>query len=204
MDQSWPNRQQGGAPQSAVPMGAFRQGIIPTKERGAGSGDQYGKLRRHTRLSQSENQSSGAEEEWLSSSVEASGSYGQSPTLHGLQAEGIRYSRGGAASNGSGPMSSSPRSPNPRGYMSFQSRRSRAQQEDQGHPVTTVKASGTPHRQYSRGRNRTSSENENKGSRGPSQRKRGFSETESRPRWDKYGTSHTRDWERRDVCFQFI
>lgn len=191
MDRSLPNHQKGGAPQHAAPMGAFRQGNIPSLEKGIISGDkvQFGKPRRHTRLSQSE--SSGAEEEWLSTSMEASGSYGQSPILEGTQAESNHQRR--LASNGNGPLSSSPRSPNTRGYLTFQSRRSRGQQRDQGYPVTTVKASGIPHRQYSRGRNRTSSETEQggKGSRGPAQRKRGLSETEIRPRWDKYGTSHT-------------
>ncbi|XP_035526284.1 uncharacterized protein LOC118334476 [Morone saxatilis] len=197
MDQSVPNRQQGGAPQHAIPVGAFRQGNIPSKERGIISGDkvQFGKLRRPIRLSQSE--SSGAEEERLSTSMEARGSFGRSPVLQGMQAEGNPYHRGvyeqaeghyqrRLASNGNGPLSSSPRSPNTRGYLSFQSRRTHGQQQDQGHPVTTVKASGTPHRQYSRGRNRTSSETEQggKGSRGPTQRRRGLSETESRPRWD--------------------
>ncbi|KAE8290767.1 Elongation factor 1-delta [Larimichthys crocea] len=207
MDQSSPNRQQGGAaPQHGPPVGAFRLGNIPINERGVLSGAevQYGRLRQRTRLSQSESQSSGAEEEWLSTSLEASGSYGQSPVLQGTPAEGVWYHRSvheqaesnhqrRLASNGNGPLSSSPRSPNTRGYTSFQSRRPRGQQQDQGHPVTTVKASGTPHRQYSRGRNRTSSETEkgSKGSRGPTQRKRGLSETESRPRWDKYGTAHT-------------
>lgn len=202
MDQSLPNRQQGGPSQHA----AFKQGNVPTKGRGIISGDkvQLGRLRQRTRLSQSESQSSGAEEECLSTSMEANGSYSQSPILQGMQAEGIWHQRSAyeqaesnyqrrLTSNGNGPLSSSPRSPNTRGTLSFQSRRAHSQQQDQGHLVTTVKASGTPHRQYSRGRNRTSSETEQggKGSRGPTQRKRGLSETESRPRRDKYGTSHT-------------
>ncbi|XP_042353525.1 uncharacterized protein LOC121951314 isoform X2 [Plectropomus leopardus] len=190
MDQSWPNHQQGGAPQHAVPVGAFRQVSNPII-----SGDkvQFERLRRRARVSES----SGAEEERLSSSIEASGSYGQSPVIQGFQAESVLFSRSPfeqaeinyqrwLANNANGALSSSPRSPNTRGNMTFQSRRSRSQQQDQGHPITTVKASGTPHRRYSRGRNRTSSETEqgNKGSRGPTQRKRGLSETESRPRWD--------------------
>ncbi|XP_031150367.1 eukaryotic translation elongation factor 1 delta a (guanine nucleotide exchange protein) isoform X5 [Sander lucioperca] len=199
MDQSWPNHQQGGAPQHAVPVGTFRQGNNPTI---GGDEVQFGRLRQRTRLSESH--SFGAEEEWLSTSMEARGSYGQSPVLQGMQAEGILYNcstyeqtesnyQQRLASNGNGPLSSSPRSPNTRGYMTFQSRRSLAQQQDPGHPVTTVKASGTPHRRYSRGRNRTSSETEQggKGSKGPTQRKRGLSETKSKPRWEKYGTSHT-------------
>lgn len=206
MDQSFPNYQYGGAPQPAAPVGAFRLGNVPTQERGIISGDkvQFGRPRRHTRLSQSEGQGSGAEEEWLSSSMEGTGSYGQSPILQDMQAEGMWYQRSAyehaesnyqrwRAANGSGALSSSPRSPNTRGYQTFQTRRSRGQQQDQGHPVTTVKASGTPHRQNSKGRYRTSSETERggKGSRGPTQRRRGLSETEGRPRWDKYGTFHT-------------
>ncbi|XP_071348081.1 eukaryotic translation elongation factor 1 delta a (guanine nucleotide exchange protein) isoform X10 [Trachinotus anak] len=204
MDQSWPNRQQRGAPQNAVPVGAIRQVNVPTSERGIISGDnvQFGRLRRRTRLSQSESQSSGPEDERLSSSVEASGSYGQSPILQGMQAEGIWYNRSAyeqaegnyqrrLATNNNGPLSSSPRSPNTRGSLTYRSRRAHDQQQDQGHPVTTVKASGTPHRQYSRGRNRTSSETEQggKGSKGPNQRKRGLSETESRPRRDNTNMS---------------
>uniref|UniRef100_A0A3P8UBB4 Eukaryotic translation elongation factor 1 delta a (guanine nucleotide exchange protein) n=1 Tax=Amphiprion percula TaxID=161767 RepID=A0A3P8UBB4_AMPPE len=199
MDQSLPNRQQRGAPQNAAPVGAFRQGNAPAVERGIISGDnvQFRRLRRHT-----QSDSSGAEEEWLSSSVEASGSYGQSPVLQGMQSEAIRYNRNTyeqaesnhhrrLASNGNGPLSSSPRSPNTRGSLTFHSRRIHGQQVDQGYPVTTVKASGTPHRQFSRGRNRTSSETEQggKGSRGPHLRKRGLSETESRPRWDNANMS---------------
>ncbi|XP_040910431.1 elongation factor 1-delta-like isoform X2 [Toxotes jaculatrix] len=202
MDQSLPSHQQRGAPQDAVPVGTFGQGNVPPLERGIISGDnlQFGRLRHRTSLSQSESQSSGAEDERLSSSIEASGSYGQSPILQGMQAEGIWYNRNAyeqaesnyqrrLTSNNNGPLSSSPRSSN-RGSLTFHSRRTNKQQQDQGHPVTTVKASGTPHRQYSRGRNRTSSETEHggKGSRGPNQRKRGPSETE-RPRWDNTNMS---------------
>ncbi|KAM7379517.1 hypothetical protein PAMP_005063 [Pampus punctatissimus] len=195
MDQFWPNTEQGAAPQHAVPVRTFREGNAPVLERSIISGDniQFGKLRRRTRLSQSENQSSGAEEECLSTSMEASGSYGQSPVLKGMQAEKVWYNRSSyeqaesnyyqrLASNGNKPLSSSPRSPNTRSF----SRRTNNQQQDQAHPVTTVKSSGTPHRRYSRGRNRTTSETEQggKGSRGPKQRKRGLSETESKPRRD--------------------
>ncbi|XP_029308800.1 eukaryotic translation elongation factor 1 delta a (guanine nucleotide exchange protein) isoform X4 [Cottoperca gobio] len=197
MDQSQPNRQQGGVPQHAVPVGTFRQGNNPRMEESIISGDkvQFGRLHRRTRLS--EGHSSGAEEERLSTSMEGRGWYGQSPVLQGMQAEGILPNRSTheqnernyqrrLPSNGNGPLSSSPRSPNTRRYMTFQSKRSRGQQQDQGHPGTTVKASATPHRRYSRGRNRTSSETEqgSKGSWGPTQRRKVFSETESRPRWD--------------------
>lgn len=200
MDQS----HQRGSPQNAIPVGAFRQGHVPTMERGIISGDnvQFGRLRQRSRLSQSE--SSGAEEERLGSSMEASGSYGHSPVFQGVQAEAMRYDRSAfehaesnyqrwLAANGNGPLSSSPRSPNTRGPLTFHSRRTHDQQQDQEHAVTTVRASGTPHRQFIRGRNRTSSETEqgSKGSRGPHLRKRGLSETESRPKWDKYDTSHT-------------
>ncbi|KAM3603777.1 uncharacterized protein V6R79_001961 [Siganus canaliculatus] len=194
-DQSWP---QGGAPQHAAPVGAFRQGNVPIypKERGFAGGDkaQFGSPRQRSRLSHSE--SSGHEEEWVSTSMEARGSYGQSPVYHGMQPEGIWYNRSSfeqaesnyqrwLVHNGNGPLSSSPRSPSTRNYMNFQSKRT------QGHPVTPVKASGTPHRQSSRGRNRTSSETEQKGkgSRAPNQRKRGLSETEGRPMWDNSNMS---------------
>ncbi|KAL3988641.1 MKL/myocardin-like protein [Sarotherodon galilaeus] len=192
MDQSCQNHQQSRAPQNAVPMGAFRQGSVPALERGIISGDnvQFGRLRRHTRLSQSE--SSGAEEEWLSSSVEASGSYGQTPVLQGLQAEAVWYNRNihDQVESG-GPLSSSPRSPNTRGFLLSHSRPNQSQQQGQGPSVTTVKASGTPHRQIGKGRNRTSSETEQggKGSRGPHPRKRGISETESKPKRDNTNMS---------------
>ncbi|XP_030015855.1 eukaryotic translation elongation factor 1 delta a (guanine nucleotide exchange protein) isoform X2 [Sphaeramia orbicularis] len=204
MDRSRTNPQQGGAPQYSLPVGTPRQGAVPVLERGIISGDnvQFGRLRRRTRLSQSESQSSGAEEEWLSSSLEAGGSYGRSPVLQGMQAEQVWYNRSTyeqaegsyqrrLASGGNGPLSSSPRSPNARGHLTFHSKRTHGQEQNPSHTVTTVKSSGTPHRQISRGRYRTSSENEQrgKGSRGPTPRKRGLSETESRPRWDNTNMS---------------
>ncbi|XP_054597531.1 eukaryotic translation elongation factor 1 delta a (guanine nucleotide exchange protein) isoform X2 [Nothobranchius furzeri] len=193
-----PNRQQRDVPQNAIPAGCFGQGNVPTLERGIISGDnvQFGRLRRRSHLSQSE--SSGAEEERLSSSVEASGSYGQSPVLRGMQAEAVWVNRSsyeqaeghylrGLASNGIGPQSSSPRSPSTRGGLTFHSRRI----QDQGPVVTTVKVSGTPHRHMGRGRDRTSSETEQggKGNKGTHPRKRGHSETENRPKWDKTNMS---------------
>lgn len=199
MDQ---NRQQHGVPQNVAPVGAFRQGNVPTVERGIIIGDnvQFGRLRRRSNLSQSE--SSGAEEERLGSSVEASGSYGRSPIFQGMQGQAVWYNRTAYeqaegdyhrrfASNGNGPLSSSSRSPNAKGTLTFHSRRNNDQQRDEGHGVTTVKASGTPHHQPGKGRNRTSSENEQggKGSRGPNPRKRGFSETEGRPRLDNTSMS---------------
>ncbi|XP_034469854.1 eukaryotic translation elongation factor 1 delta a (guanine nucleotide exchange protein) isoform X2 [Hippoglossus hippoglossus] len=97
------------------------------------------------------------------------------------QAESNSYRR--LASNNNGPLASSPRSPSTKGHLTFRSRNTSNKQQD---PVPIVKASGTPHRQSSRGRNRTSSENEQggKGSRGPYHRKRVHSETQSRPKWD--------------------
>ncbi|XP_010782293.1 eukaryotic translation elongation factor 1 delta a (guanine nucleotide exchange protein) isoform X2 [Notothenia coriiceps] len=196
MDQSRPSRQPGGVPQNAVPVMNSRQGHNPT-ERSVISGDkdQSGRLRRRTRPPEAHR--SWAEDEGLSPSMEGCGPYGQSPLLQGMQADGMMYNHGvyeqaegnyqrRLVSNGNGPLSSPPRSPKTRGYMTFQARRGRGPQQDQGPPVATVKVSGTPRRQYSRGRNRTSSETEQggKGSRGPTQRKRVFSETESRPRWD--------------------
>ncbi|XP_014826417.1 elongation factor 1-delta-like isoform X2 [Poecilia latipinna] len=199
MDQT---HQQRGVPQSGAPVGGFRQGNVPTVERGIIIGDnvQFGRLRRRPNLSQSE--SSGAEEEHLGSSVEASGSYGRSPILQGMQAEAVWYNRTAyeqaegdyqrrLASNGNGPLSSSPRSPSTKGTLTFHSRRNNDQQQDEGQGVMTVKASGTPHRQLGKGRNRTSSETEQggKGSRRPNPRKRGISETEGRPRWDNTNMS---------------
>lgn len=152
MDQSLPNRQQNGASDKAAPVGTSRQGSVPAQERGIISGDnvQFRRLRQRTRLSQSESQSSGPEEEQLSSSVEA------------------RVSR-----------------------------RTQNHQQNKGHPVT--KSSGTP--QFQNKKNRTTSETEQGGkggSRGPTQRKRGHSETENRSRWDKYDTCHTGNG--REMC----
>ncbi|XP_069013790.1 eukaryotic translation elongation factor 1 delta a (guanine nucleotide exchange protein) isoform X2 [Embiotoca jacksoni] len=201
MDQSWPNRQQRGAPQNAAPAGGVRRGEVPGLERGIISGDniQFGRLRHRTRPSHSESHSSGAEEERLSSSAEARG---KSPVRRGAQAEPTWYNRRAyeraegsyhrrLTSDGNRPLSSSPRSPNTRGSLTFHSRRAHGQQRARGLPVTTVKASGTPHRQFSRGRSRTSSETEQggKGSWGPHLRKTGLSETESRPRWDNANMS---------------
>lgn len=190
MDQ---NPHQREVPQNAIPVGAFRQGNIPTVERGIISGDnvQFGRLRQRSHLSHSE--SSGSEYERLGSSADAGGSYGQSPVLQGMLAEGNYQRR--LPSNGDGPLSSSPRSPNARGPLTFHSRRGQDLHPDQrsSPAVTTVKASGTPHRQSGRVRDRASSETEqgSKGSRGAHPRKRGFSETESKPRWDKYDAAHT-------------
>ncbi|KAM9719411.1 eukaryotic translation elongation factor 1 delta a (guanine nucleotide exchange protein) isoform 1-T1 [Menidia menidia] len=197
MDQ---NRQPRKAPQNAVPLGAIRQGNIPSVERGIISGDnvQFGRLRHRSRLSQSEG--SGAEEDRLGSSMEGSSSYGRSPLLQGMQAETVWYNRSTyeqaegnfqrrLASNGNGPLSSSPRSPNTRGPLTFHSRRNHGEQQDQEHAVTTVKASGTPHRQFNRSRYRTSSESEqgSRDGRRPYQRKRGFSETDGK--WDNSNMS---------------
>lgn len=217
MDQSGPNHQQKVAPQNAVPVGAFRQSSVPTLERGITSGDnvQFGRPWQRTCLPKSESQSSGAEEERLSSSMEASNPYGKSPVLQSMHAEGVWYNRSAYeqaesnyqrwfASDGSPLLSISPRSPNTRGSLTFHSRATRNEQQDQGYPVSTVKSSGTRHPQYSRNRNRTTSETDQraKGSRGLAQRKRGLSETESRPRWDKYDTSHTENGA--DVCIQCL
>ncbi|KAM8838068.1 elongation factor 1-delta-like isoform 1-T1 [Synchiropus picturatus] len=158
---------------SAQPGGAE----VPIPERSIISGEnsQFRKMRRHARLSQSENSG----EECLGSSVEASASYGHSPNL-----KGGSYQRRGFGS-GNKLLSSSPRSPNTRG---FHSKRHPAQRLDQeGQPVI-VRSSGTPHRQYSRGRNRTSSETE-KGDKERVPRKRGRSETEYRPKWDNTNMS---------------
>ncbi|XP_033838980.1 eukaryotic translation elongation factor 1 delta a (guanine nucleotide exchange protein) isoform X3 [Periophthalmus magnuspinnatus] len=153
------------------------------QERGIISGDnvQFGRVKRRSRLSQSE--SSGPEEEI--------GSYGRSPVLQGLQAEQVWYNRSAydhaegnyhrqRTSSGNGPLSSSPRSPNVR---SFHAKRNQNQDPNHSSP-TMVRSSGT--RQDNKGRNRTSSETESgaRGSRGPAPRKRGFSETENKPKRD--------------------
>ncbi|XP_015225395.1 PREDICTED: elongation factor 1-delta-like isoform X1 [Cyprinodon variegatus] len=199
MDQ---NPQQRRIPQNVISVGGFRQANVPTEERGIIIGDnvQFGRVRRRSNLSQSE--SSGAEEERLGGSMEASCSYGRSPIIQGMQAEAVWYSRPAyeqaegdyhrrLASNGNGPLSSSPRSPSTKGTLTFHSRRLNDQRRDEGNGVKTVKASGTPHRQPGKGRNRTSSETEQggKGSRGPNPRKRGFSETEGRPKSDNINMS---------------
>ncbi|XP_061653644.1 elongation factor 1-delta-like isoform X2 [Phyllopteryx taeniolatus] len=145
MDQS--KSEQGGAPKPAA-----------TPERSIISGDnlQFGKMRRHARLSQSENQTSGPEEEYLGSSAEAGGSYGRSPGVHAKIFK---------------PHSSSPRSP--RGHWAKRPQQDSAQ-------IPTVKSSGTPHRRYSRGRYRTSSETEKgaRGAREPKFRRKGLSESD--------------------------
>lgn len=174
MDQSVPNSQQGQAPQQA-----FQPTSAPSKEKGivGAPKGKFGRLKRETRLSQSEGQSSGAEDERFGTSLESKSPYGQSPVLQGMHAKNSHYRNGH--------LSSSPRSPNTRGH--FQARRTRGQQLDEGHSVPTVKASGIPHRQSSRGRNRTSSETEQggQGSRGPYRRRRGFSEAENGSVWEK-------------------
>ncbi|XP_034039910.1 elongation factor 1-delta-like isoform X2 [Thalassophryne amazonica] len=204
MDQTLPNPQAGGVPQNAIPVAAFRQGNVPVWERSIISGDnvQFGRLRRRTRLSQSESQATGAEEEWLSSSLGSGGLYGQSPILQGMQAEHVWYNRNiydqaegnfqrRRAANADGPLSSSPRSTNTRNPLTFHARRSPGQQQDQGQPASTVRSSSTPQRQFIKGRRRTSSETEQvaRGSRGPNQRKRGVSESESRSSWHNINMS---------------
>ncbi|XP_077414739.1 eukaryotic translation elongation factor 1 delta a (guanine nucleotide exchange protein) isoform X2 [Vanacampus margaritifer] len=101
--------------------------------------------------------SSGPEEAFSGSPAEAGGSSGRSPALHGETFKSF-----------------SPRSPNARGHWA------KRQQQD-GAPIPTVKSSGTPHRRYSRGRYRTSSEAEKggKGSREPKSRRRGLSESDN-------------------------
>ncbi|RVE61990.1 hypothetical protein OJAV_G00176570 [Oryzias javanicus] len=191
MDQSRPQK---GIPQTAVPIGSPTQDTPRSVERGIISGDniQFGRVRRRSHLSQSE--SSGPEDERLGSSVEGGCSYGRSPVLQAMQEEGVLYNlrsfeqaesprQGQLASNGSGPLSFSPRSPNARGPFGVHSRRANGQKQDEGQSIPTVKASGTPHRHLSGGRHRTSSESDQggKGSKGPHPRKRGLSETKTKP-----------------------
>lgn len=122
-------------------------------ERSIISGDnvQFGRLRPRVRVSESEKQSCGAEDERTSTFTEARVSHGQSRGVEGA------------------------RNPTSEGSPAFQSR--------------------PTHRRYSRGRSRTSSESEKKGkgSKEPVRRKRVFSETEPRPRWDKYDPCRSRN-----------
>lgn len=190
-----PNRPQ------ALPSGAFTQSDNPSLERSIIKNEaRFGRMRQHSRVSQSE--SSGAEEERLSPSATLTSSYAQSPVLQGVAAEGVLYHRSAfeqaesshqcwVPSNSNEALSSSPRSPNTRSYFSPQARLSRGQHQNKGHPADTIKASGTQAHQSCRGQNRSSSETEAraKSSRTPTQRRRGFSETESRPMRDKYDRS---------------
>lgn len=191
MDQSLPNTQQGQAPHQA-----FKPANAPSKEKGIVGAEKgrFGRLKRESRLSQSDGQSSGAEEECLGTSVEAKSPYSQSPILHGIQAKSHR----------NGHLSSSPRSPNTRGH--FQFRRARGHQQDEGHAIPTVKASGIPHRQSSRGRNRTSSETEQRGhgSKGQTWRKRGYSETEHGSVWGQVWRLSHREWESRVLLAYYV
>lgn len=182
-----------------LPSGAFAQGDNPPLERSiAKSKGRFGRVRQHSRLSQSE--SSGAEEEWLSPSADTTTSYAPSPVLQGVPAQGVLYHRSAfeqadsdhqcrGPPNGNGTLSSSPRGPSARSYFSSQAGPARGQHQNKGHP-----AGAQPH-QRGRGRNRTSSETEARArsSRTPTQRKRGLSETESRPLRDKYERS-SREW----------
>lgn len=196
----------------ALPSGGLSQSTSPPLERSIiKSKAQFGRVRRHSRLSQSE--SSGAEEEWLGPSAVATSSYARSPVLQCIPAQGVMYHRSafeqtestdqcGAPPNGIEVLSSSPRSPNTRSYFSSQSGLSRSPHQNRGHPAAPVKSSGAHHHQSIRGRNRTSSETEPraKSSRTPTQRKRGLSETESWTLRDKYDCSNW-EWFRHDVCF---
>lgn len=195
-----------------LPSGAFPQSNNSSLERSTVKNKgQFGRLCRHSHLSQSE--SSGAEEEWLGPSADVTSTYARSTILQGVPAQGVVYHRSAfeqAAgngqswfpSNGNEVLSSSPRSPNTRSYFGPQPGLSRSQHQNKGHPAAIMKTSGTHHHQSFRGRNRTSSETEAraKSSRTPTQRKRGLSETESRPMRDKYDCSN-REWFRHDVCF---
>ncbi|CAG12265.1 unnamed protein product [Tetraodon nigroviridis] len=114
----------------------------------------------------------------------------------GVPAQGVLYHRSAfeqadsdhqcrGPPNGNGTLSSSPRGPSARSYFSSQAGPARGQHQNKGHP-----AGAQPH-QRGRGRNRTSSETEARArsSRTPTQRKRGLSETESRPLRDNISMS---------------
>lgn len=181
----------------ALPSGVFVQSDNPSLERSIIKNKApFGRARHHSRLSQSE--SSGPEEEWLSPRADVTSS-ARSPVLQGIAAQGEPYHHSAfeqaesnhqywAPSNGNETLSSSPRSPSTRSYFSS---KTRGQHQIKGHPAAAIKAPGTQPHQRGRGRNRTSSETEAraKSSRTPTQRKRGLSETESRPMRDKYERS---------------
>lgn len=195
----------------ALPSEVLSQSNNPSLERSIKNKAQFGRVRQHSRLSQSE--SSGAEEALLSPSADATSSYPRSPLLQCIPAQGLMYHHSAfeqaertdqcwAQSNSNEVLSSSPRSPNTRSYFISQSGLPRSLHQNKGHPAAPMKSSGTHHHQSIRGRNRTSSETEPraKNSKTPTQRKRGLSETESWTLGDKYDCSN---WEllRHDVCF---
>lgn len=178
----------------ALPSGAFAQSDNPPLERSVVKNKgQFGRVRRLSRLSRSE--SSGAEEEGLGPSADVTSSYARSPVLQGTPAQGGLYHRSAfeqaesrAPSNGDETLPSSPRSWSARSYFSSQAGPAHGQHPNKGRSADAVKAFGAQPPQRGRGRNRTSSETEARArsSRTPTQRKRGLSETESRPMRDKY------------------
>lgn len=181
----------------ALPSGAFTQSDDPFLERSfIKNKGRFGRVPPRSRLSQSE--SSGPEEERLSPSADVTPSYAGSPVLPGAlyhrsaheQAESDRTCW--VPPNGNKALSSSPRSPNARSYFSSQAGLARGPHQNQ------------PPHQSGRGRNRTSSETEAraKPSGATTQRKRGFSETESRPMRDKYERS-SREWLRHACLLLF-
>lgn len=190
----------------ALPSGAFTQSDGPSVERSIiKNSAQFGRVRQHSRLSQSE--SSAAEEEWLSPSADVTSSCARSPVLQGVMYHRSAFEQAESnhqfwvPSNANETLSSSPRSPNSRSYLGSQAGLIRGQPQSKGHPTDTIKASGTQPHPRGRGRNRTSSETEAraKSSRTPTQRKRGLSETESRPLRDKYD----REWFRHACLWLF-
>lgn len=181
----------------ALPSGAFAQSDDPSLERSfIKNKGRFGRLPPRSRLSQSE--SSGAEEERLSPSADVTSSYAGSAVVPGAlshrsaheQAESDR--KCWVPPNGNKALSSSPRSPNARSCFSSQAGPARGPHRNQ------------PPNQSGRGRNRTSSETEAraKPSGATGQRKRGFSETESRPMRDKYERS-SREW-LRHACLRLL
>lgn len=175
----------------ALPSGAFTQSDDPSLERSfIKNKGRFGRVPPRSRLSQSE--SSGPEEGWLSPSADVTSSYAGGPVLQGVLNHRSAFEQ---AENGNETLSSSPRSPNTRSFFGSKAGLARGQHQNQGRPAGTIKASGTQPLQSGRGRNRTSSETEARAKRSgtATQRKRGFSETESRPMRDKYERC-SREW----------
>lgn len=182
----------------ALPSGAFTQSDDPSLESSSiKNKGRWGRVPPRSRLSQSE--SSGAEEQWLSPSVDVTSSYAGSPVLPGALYHRSAHEKAESdhnkcwvPPNGNKALSSSPRSPNTRSYFSSQAGLARGLHQNQ------------PPHQSGRGRNRTSSETEARAKPGgaTTQRKRGFSEMERRPMRDKYERS-SREWFRH-ACLRLL
>ena len=197
-----------------MPVGAVRGGNGPTIGRGNLNGDDIhvGRRQRRTRSSRSESQGSGAEEDWVfGSPMEGPTSFGQSP---GLQGEQVWYNRRAPEQAESAPQrrNGNPASSSPRNQgrgsrtLTFRSRRPQQHQgpsDEEQHPNSYSQSPGTegskrPAQGRGRARSFSSEPHEGRGRGYRGARRRGLSETEGRPRRDKYGTPLValREWER--------